>query len=686
MIPKGYRAAAVLAVLAGGLGAFLVLDRDRPSDVERRAREGELFAAWRREDVTSLAITTPAGTLRATRVRIDAGSSRWMLGSEPADDSAIDKLLATLEHARPLRKVDPTPALGLDAPRATIEVAMGSIPIALTVGAPASSPEGAAYARVGGEGPVVISKELAAELLRPFDDYRERRVLPFAAAEAERITIGRGPSAITLERAPAGGLRWRERGGLRVARDRGEKILLGLDDLRADRFYAERPTRPPADALAVVARGPAGEVELLVGGDCPDVPNDVLVEVVASHRIACVPKGAAAALAVRAEELLDRRLAWATFDEVVELRIEHGDAPLEVARKGAGFFMRSPEGRELSSDEADTIAALVAHLVKEEAGAPTPGDPPAEVAGRVRLTTVRGEENVQIARDGRFFRDADRAWLPPTPSLARLVDLGRAALRPLRLFPRELAAAPARRVAIACPELAQTVERDARGYRFVVPEGAAIDAAGALALGDALLGAKAEEVAARVDDRTFGLDGKCAVELTFDADGGAIGRRIRLGREAEGGGRYARVEGEEPVLVLPAALVRSILTPLVDREPLRVDPTAVDGVTLERGGKTRAIDPAKGDLAPDEQAALGALAALGGAAAPTSFTRPAALDAHPNRVTIRVRTRGDAAPTSVTLVACPRTDDATWDLFVAGAPAVFRIERARLAPILAVAP
>ena len=141
-----------------------------------------------------------------------------------------------------------------------------------------------------------------------------------------------------------------------------------------------------------------------------------------------------------------------------------------------------------------------------------------------------------------------------------------------------------------------------------------------------------------------------------------------------------------PVLVLPAALVRSILTPLVDREPLRVDPTAVDAVTLERGGKTRAIDPAKGDLGPDEQAALGALAALGAAAAPTSFTRPAALDAHPSRVTIRVRTRGDAAPTSVTLVACPRTDDATWDLFVPGAPAVFRIERARLAPILAVAP
>ena len=34
MIPKGYRAAAVLAVLAGGLGAFLVLDRDRPLRIE----------------------------------------------------------------------------------------------------------------------------------------------------------------------------------------------------------------------------------------------------------------------------------------------------------------------------------------------------------------------------------------------------------------------------------------------------------------------------------------------------------------------------------------------------------------------------------------------------------------------------------------------------------------------------
>ncbi len=609
-----------------------------------------------------------------------------MLGSEPADDSAVDKLLASVEHARPLRKVDPAPALGLDAPRVRIKVAMGSLPVELAVGAAAPSPEGAAYARVGGEAPVVISKELATELLRPFDDYRERRLLPFPAAEATRITLGRGALALTFERAPQGGLRLKERGGLRVARARSEQLLLALDDLRADRFYAERPARPPADATSVTVVGPGGDVELLVGGDCPDVPNDVIVEVVASHRTACVPKGAAAALSVRADDLLDRRLAWATFDEVVELRIEHGDAPLEVARKGAGFFMRSPEGRELSADEADTVAALVANLVKGEAGAPAPGEPPAEVAGRIRLTTVRGEENVQIARDGRFFREADRAWLDSTPPLARLVDLGRAALRPLRLFPRELASAPPRRVAIACGDFAQTMERDASGYRFVAPEKTPIDAAGALALGDALLGAKAEAVAARVDDRTFGLDGKCAIEIVLDADAGPITRRVRLGRDAEGGGRYARVEGEEPVLLLPAALVRSALTPLLDREPLRVDAAAVDGVTIERAGKTRAIDLAKGELAEGDQAALGALAALGAAAVPSSFTGAAKLEAHPGRVTLRVRLRGDAALTSVTLVASPRTDDATWDLFVHGGAAVFQIERARLAPILAVAP
>lgn len=685
MIPKAHRATAVLALLAAGLGIFLVVDRGKVSDVERRAREGELFAAWRRADVTWIELEVAGKRARFDRARSDAGSGTWQIGAERADDAAVDKLLAVLEHARPLRRVAPDARLGLDAPRARVRAAMGEITIDLVVGAPAPQPEGAAYARVGAEPPVVVSKELVSELLRPLDDYRERRLVGTPANEAGEITLRRGALTLTLTRSSAGPFAVEQRGGLRASREQVERILLALDDLRADAFLAALPAPHPEGALRVQVKpmGGRGGDELVFGGACPGAEADVVVERLGSRpAIACVPRGPVESLDPTGRDLADRRLTYANADEIVELRIGSAEVPLELARKGTGFFMRSPEGRELTSEEADSVSAWLTALARTEAAvAGPPSDTPTDAVGAIRFTTTRGDEALQIARDGRVYREGDRSWLTPSPSLTRLLSLGRAVIRPLRLFPRELVATAPRRIEVRCPGLVEVVERTQSGYRLVEPSGASLDAAAANALAEALTGARAELVAARNDDKTFGLDGTCSAQFTLDADAGTIGRRVLVGRETEGGA-FARVEGEEPVVVLPAALVERIRTPLVDREPLRFDPSAVEALTVARGEAVRRVVIGRPPAA-DEAAALAALGQLAAAVRPVSFSGP--LAPRKSSVRIRIQAAGDAS-TGPTLLLDSTSDSARLEVRVEGHPALFAIERARVAALLALAP
>lgn len=691
MIPKAHRATVVLAILAAGLAVFLVVDRDRVSDVERRAREGELFVAWRRADVTWVEIEASGKKARFDRVRGDAGSATWTIGAERADDAAVDKLLAVLEHARPLRKVEPDARLGLDAPRARVRAGMGEITIDLAVGGAAPQPEGAAYARVGNEPPVVVSKELVAELLRPVDEYRERRLVG-PANELAEIALRRGAAEVSLKRAGPGPFALQSDDGLRASRAEVERILLALDDLRADSFLAALPAPHPAGALRVRVRsfGAKDADELVVGGPCPGVEADVVVERTGPRPvIACVPRGPAASLDPTGRDLADRRLAYANADEVVELRIGSGDVPLEVARKGTGFFMRSPEGRELSSDEAESVSAFLTALTRAEAASArrasdAPADArPADPAGAIRFTTATavGDEALLVARDGRVYRERDRAWLTPSPALARLLSLGRAVVRPLRLLPRDFAALAPRRIEVRCPGLTEIVERSESGYRLVEPRGASLDAAAANALAEALLGAKAELVAARVDDRTFGIDGACSAQIALATDGGLVGRRLLLGRETEGG-VFARMEGEEPVVVVSTALAAQIRAPLADREPLRFDPAAVEAVTVERGDGARRVEIGKAPAA-DEAAALAALAQLAGAARPIAYDGPPA--PRKSSFRIKIQSRGDASPPAVLLLDAT-SDPSRLDLRVEGRSALFGVERARVAPLLALAP
>src|SRR5690606_5305547 len=91
-----------------------------------------------------------------------------------ADAAAVDQLLSNLRFAAWVRKLDPKTAnraeLGLNEPRRTLRLEMGSISYRVRLGKAAPAPGGAAYLAVTGPGESqttlgIVKKQLVDALL-----------------------------------------------------------------------------------------------------------------------------------------------------------------------------------------------------------------------------------------------------------------------------------------------------------------------------------------------------------------------------------------------------------------------------------------------------------------------------------------------------------------------------------------
>ena len=171
--------------------------RRRTSSLSPGARKTSRASRWRPGE----------SKLLIERVKDDAGDAEWWMRSpfdEKADAEACDKLASALEFATVVRKVDPgaeTP--GLEMPRLTGGVDMGSVNHRFSLGAQAALPVGAAYLRVEGvphgDGRRV-PWTLVAALLQSFDSYRSRRIVPYVSVELARLEVKRPDATLALAR------------------------------------------------------------------------------------------------------------------------------------------------------------------------------------------------------------------------------------------------------------------------------------------------------------------------------------------------------------------------------------------------------------------------------------------------------------------------------------------------------
>jgi len=591
---KRYAVPAVLVALALVLAFLVFRDPSVESDGERALRKDHVFPAWRRDRITYVSLATAQGSLRLDR---DPVKNVWSIHGSPddADQARADVLLAELEQAIVVRKVEPSEGLGHKAARVRGEIGMGELVYRFSLGRDAPKPEGAAYVEVTGGGSYVVEKRLASALAAPFTDYRDKRLLP-----------GKDPpSSVTVEAAERpsftivrdGKVRHRVgEGGPFASRAAVSELLSALAELRAVRFLSDReggaalPSAPTT--FRVVTE--QGTHTFVKGGACPGAPEDAVVGRTSAPPVfACVPRGVLDTATRGRDAYTDKAAFFARVDEVEEVALTRpGHDKLDLARKGSGFRLRAPgEGRDLDVDASDGVRAWLASLLGL-AGEPSEarGEPFSTVA--LVYGGVREEVRFVRTRDARIVAvraDGQGVVLPDVA--ARLVSPPAALLRGPRLVE---ASRRARELRLSCGGLSQILVRRA-GLELAAPAPFALDVPLANQAFAAVVGARAD---AWVSDTRAGFvpaRPPCTATLVLEDDGGPSQITLELSDPADAV-VYGAVAGKDEVFVAPPALVAALSRPLVSREVFLVDADATLDLTVFRGlGVTKiGLDAADG--------------------------------------------------------------------------------------------
>ena len=242
-----------------------------------------------RDQVDSLEVTSADQT-----VRLEKTDNSWSLVSPidaNADFGVTDGIVGRLSTGQMAAiEVESTDALepyGLDTPRVTVTVGLGSSAATLLVGD--TTPGGTVYARDAARDLVfTVNASLVAELEQGVGEYRRNNLFAFRPFNATALEVDRGADRWVFEKMEATGEdeadTWR-----RTAPDAGDVETSAMDDLlsklsnlRAESFVASRDDTgldAPAATLLVtfdedgeqerVIVGRVGEDVFAVSGDEP---------------------------------------------------------------------------------------------------------------------------------------------------------------------------------------------------------------------------------------------------------------------------------------------------------------------------------------------------------------------------------------------------------------------------------
>ena len=618
---RAHATSIALVLAALGAVAYAYLDRDHVTESEKTQRASNVFSAWRREELSRIAIDHDGEHIVLERTKDDAGDPEWRMRapypSEKANQEAIDKLTSVLEFASVVRKVDastPATATKLDAPRAHGEIAMGALAYRFALGGDAPTPAGAAYLRVDDLGTVVVTRDVATALLQTSDAYRSRAVVPYLSIELARLEVKSDAGAVVITRVDD--VSFTLASGLRASRSKLDTVWSALAEMRAEAFVSDAVAEPlvatPRVTITMTPKDATRAAGVLrVGGACPGNDADVVVTRDAPTKLAaCAPKAIVDGLATSDAALVDARLFAAHDDEIAELRIErlpaHGpSAAIELARKESAWREKAPVERDLSGEDAEAASALVAAIARTEGIDPRKSDGPFDAKARVTIHRADNDvtEVIDVGApdangDVVVRRAFDGARLHVAAAFARKLVPSAIALRGKELWSPRIEGAPVVAIETHCEGVDQRVTHDGDAWAMRAPAGYGVDNAAVLDAIDAVTRVRAESWVADADDGRMGLSGQtpCVIALEVAGDAGTRTVRVEFGREGEGG-VYARTSDAPAIFVASKALRDRARGWLVDLHAFV--PPDVSSVTLERNGKRLTFAGDAGDDAPD---------------------------------------------------------------------------------------
>ena len=699
----------LVAALAVGSSVLVIATRDRATSGELEQRKKNLLPVWRADEITRLELGA-AARIVLQREPGDGGETQWQIAEplkEPANPDAVERLIATLGFAAPLRPSEQSAqAAGIDQNSPSIAVTMGAVRYELRLGKNAGPPSGARYVSVvaqggPGTGLSVIAADSAKLFATTLDELRRRQLWPYGPTTLRELAL----------EGPAGKLDWVKnaagsftlRGGKRANRDVVEPLIASLVGLDLQRFL------DPALARSALAAGPRFAVRgssatgpdalLELGGKCPDDP-DAIVALRDGRIAACVDAAILTRLQPSPDAVIDRRPFSVRPDEVEELTLTQGDKKLDLVRKSSGFRLRAPSEADVALDAGNgRVTAVVGAeaSIVEQPDLVRLGLEPA--AGRATVTSP-GEgkaftETVAIGRKqpdgGLYLRRDDGVVLSLGRDAARAFAIDTTLLRSLKLL--DFTAAELESLTVAEPTAQKLVRNAEDRFELEAPRGFAVDTALATDLSFELGSLSALRWIADADDGSFGLEKPQArVVIGFRAGDAGQKQRTLIVGAATSGGHYARFEDDPAVFVIERELVEHLGTLLVNRSEFMFDPASVTRLELSRHGDKIVLAARSGSLAALEPKdlppgqlqvitdTLGTLRAE--AALHTGPARPEEGLAKPE-LEVRVERKSGGPTRTFTIGAADSwRGESIYYARISGVDATFVISRSKVRPLL----
>ena len=440
-----YRATAWLAAAVLLLGAYLfVWER---GDAAGRDRAARLRRALRidAERVTALEIDCPAGHFACLR-----RGPVWRLAAPiaaPADASRIRQILATLqdlprgEVILPAgRSPDAYAHYGLEPPAAAVAAIQGVATNRLLIGRRSPLGDGVYVRREGQDGVIRVPTAILDLLPATPDALRSRTLLSGVPSAVTRLEIRNDSGYIQLARAPGGAWRILQPVDTRADPVPVDTILRELFACTVVQFVQDGvtdfspyglDTRSALTAILDTEGGPGARM-VAFGDPLASAPGLVYARLQGENSVYAVPDAAALALAVRPDDLRDRRIPGLSIPSRIRaVRAESGDAVLQLERTDAGTW-QIERPRRVPADPTAVDALLAgwaAVRVMDFENPPSPSaasalPPPPEprYTRRIQLT-LQGDTAPAILYAGPLDRPEDGngdTTLPPDACRIRI--------------------------------------------------------------------------------------------------------------------------------------------------------------------------------------------------------------------------------------------------------------------------
>ncbi len=349
-----WKTLVILAVVAVGLGGFLVVDNYWLVP-KREKTEGAKGRLWTIEpkDVETVIIKRRGETIRLKRV-----ADGWEM-LEPVkargDRGAVDEVVTSLATLRSDREIDPNPAklsdFGLEPPAAevTLEVKNGKAPLTLAVGG--KNPTGVwVYAREGSKPAVVaLGESVFRDTARPVSDFRDKTVFAFDRKSVTAVDLDLDGSRMTLEAQEGGKWKIAKPGPYPADADVVADALDELAGAKVKEFLGEpKPLTPygldkPSSVTIWLGKDKDRTSKTLLFGKVDKAKKGVYVERQGEPEVLMTTDEVWDKLPRTVAAARDKVVFTYAYDKVSRVELDHARGKVTLERDGITWKITAPE-------------------------------------------------------------------------------------------------------------------------------------------------------------------------------------------------------------------------------------------------------------------------------------------------------------------------------------------------------